>query len=343
MIDRLRYAMRKSAATLLYRSGFLEALARHRLRHKALVLMYHRILKADEYASTCSHHSICVTTKSFENQIQLLKSRFRVLSLQEFLWHLERQQPFADRSVLITFDDGWQDNYRNALPILIKEKIPATIFLTTAFIGQNKRFWQERLTCLLRKPAAFDINHRRGIDEILRHFKLVSIPRSRKYLDEKAITPLINELKNRPLDQIEAFISELEHQTGDQNSFNDNRVFMNWDEVRESLSSNIEIGSHGIHHTILTVERENAEDEITRSKSLIESQISAPVSVFSYPNGNYSTDTVRHVKRAGYKAAFTTKPGYVDIANDPFTVFRFNVHEAVSFSATQFLFRLVGR
>lgn len=58
---------------------------------------------------------------------------------------------FPPRSCLITFDDGWKDNYTYAYPVLKRHHIPALIFLTTDFIGTSRAFWHEQLGDLLSK------------------------------------------------------------------------------------------------------------------------------------------------------------------------------------------------
>lgn len=97
----------------------------------ARVLYYHRV--EDE------EHRSCVRPAAFAEQMRYLRSEgFRLLSLTEVRQHLDEHRPFPERTVIVTFDDGFADNYHNAFPILQRESIPMTLFLTADFIGTEE-------------------------------------------------------------------------------------------------------------------------------------------------------------------------------------------------------------
>ena len=92
------------------------------------IVYYHRIDDED--------HRSCVTPRAFAEQMRWLRTEgFSVLRFDAIAEYLESGRPFPDRSVVITFDDGFADNHRNAFPVLASEGSPATIFLATGFIG----------------------------------------------------------------------------------------------------------------------------------------------------------------------------------------------------------------
>ena len=103
-----------------------------------IILMYHRV---NDHLPA---HNLVTRTKAFAEQIRFLyrhPSVYRVISLREF----ETGQPaiFGQEpktKVIITFDDGYRDNYRNAFPVLKKIGFPATVFLTTGLIGTDQKF-----------------------------------------------------------------------------------------------------------------------------------------------------------------------------------------------------------
>lgn len=113
-------------------AGEIASLARRCLPTRpgtARILYYHRI--EDEA------HRSCVRPAAFAAQMSLLRSEgYHVLPLRQIRRHLDQHAPFPERSVVVTLDDGFADNFRNALPVLLREGIPATVFLTAGYIGE---------------------------------------------------------------------------------------------------------------------------------------------------------------------------------------------------------------
>ena len=92
----------------------------------------------------------------FEKQMQFLKSCYRVMSLQELVDRSARGE-VPERAVAITFDDGYRDNFELAFPILQKYQIPATIFLTTAFIDRQDILWNDKVCFALKRTKRREI------------------------------------------------------------------------------------------------------------------------------------------------------------------------------------------
>jgi peptidoglycan/xylan/chitin deacetylase (PgdA/CDA1 family) len=100
---------------------------RPRRHGTARVVYYHRI--DDE------QHRSCVAPAAFAEQMAFLKDEgFAILRLSAVRAHLDEKRPFPERSVIVTFDDGFADNYTQAFPVLCREAIPATIFLAAGFM-----------------------------------------------------------------------------------------------------------------------------------------------------------------------------------------------------------------
>ena len=123
-------------------------------RPEARVLYYHRI--DDE------PHRSCVTPRAFREQMHYLRSEgYRVIPLAAVAAQLERAVDFSPRTVAITFDDGFADNYGHAFPVLSELEIPATIFVTVAGIGG-------KLTVLRDRPAGIQALTWEQLREMLR-------------------------------------------------------------------------------------------------------------------------------------------------------------------------------
>ena len=107
-----------------------------RFLYNNLILTYHRIVE-NKNQTNSEINSISVTTETFEKQIKLLKKKFNIVSIDEIL---KIDNKFR-KNLAITFDDGYKDNLTNAVPILEKYDVPATIYVTTRFLENKWDMW----------------------------------------------------------------------------------------------------------------------------------------------------------------------------------------------------------
>ncbi|MFH1388269.1 MAG: polysaccharide deacetylase family protein [Patescibacteria group bacterium] len=94
------------------------------------VLMYHSV----------AHNNVFFTVKPemFEKQMRYLKNRdYNVIKLSDLVNLLESNEELPKKTVVLTFDDGFEDNYTNVFPILKKYNFPATIFLITGLVNRE--------------------------------------------------------------------------------------------------------------------------------------------------------------------------------------------------------------
>jgi peptidoglycan/xylan/chitin deacetylase (PgdA/CDA1 family) len=254
---------------------------------------------------------------------------------------------------LLTFDDGWRDNYVYAFPVLRKYDTPALIFLTVDYIGSNRIFWPEQVIhTLTERPSGF-----RRFQHTLRHLPQASISAgliSRLLKtdrpDHRILTELIEELK--PLDQQtrEELLSAPDIASGEYSDDEDKRVMLNWSEIAEMSADVFSLGSHGLtHELLLSLDRSQIREEITESKRIIEEKTGHVVSAFAYPNGDFSSEICGEVESAGYDCAFTTRKGRVTRESNRYTLERINIHEEISrgltggFSRPRFVCHLLGK
>ena len=99
---------------------------------KALIICYHCI-KDEAWP-----HLRPTKVADFENQMQYLSKVYNPISLEKMAQHIQNGTSLPSKAIAVTFDDGYQDNYENAYPILKRYNIPATFFLTTSFIGTGE-------------------------------------------------------------------------------------------------------------------------------------------------------------------------------------------------------------
>ena len=94
------------------------------------VLMYHRIRPVP------SGETPTVSPEAFDRQMAILAKRWKPVPLSVVMEAIETGRPLPARAVAVTFDDGTDDNFAHAFPILERHRIPATIFLIAGRIGE---------------------------------------------------------------------------------------------------------------------------------------------------------------------------------------------------------------
>ncbi|MDX2169662.1 MAG: polysaccharide deacetylase family protein, partial [Deltaproteobacteria bacterium] len=123
----------RSLARLAARSGLPAVARRLRRQPRGLVLMYHRVDAAPDYLG------LSVPPALFEAQLARLRARARIVPLRELVARLADPRGIDTDLAAVTFDDGYQDNLDQALPILARQGVPATLFLTSGFADGSAR------------------------------------------------------------------------------------------------------------------------------------------------------------------------------------------------------------
>jgi peptidoglycan/xylan/chitin deacetylase (PgdA/CDA1 family) len=305
-----RRAAKRLLAQALVRTGAWSALLRRWARRDTiLILTYHRVLEKAEPTLDYSQAGMVVTVPTFERQLSFVQQHFEVVPLGALLGERATRRVASRPRCVITFDDGWRDNYDLAFPVLRRHGLPATIYLTTDFIGTARAFWHTELMylflhgdtsrliqnelrlaaypsavreCLRRCAGPPAVSNPADLDALIETVKATC--------DEAGIQSLIEKLTRaaglpRPL---------LPHR----------RFFLDWDQVREMAAAGFEVGSHTCSHRILTrLSLGEAERELIGSKTEIESRLGQTVTHFAFPNEDANGALLALAKRAGYRTA----------------------------------------
>jgi peptidoglycan/xylan/chitin deacetylase (PgdA/CDA1 family) len=258
------------------------------------ILIYHRVCpKIDDWSDGG------VDPTYFIQQIEyLLRNKYQIISLDTLAQHLAAGNCLPEKAVVITFDDGYKDNYVYAFPILKKYNITATIFLATGHIGTNKLFWWDKIKYILLNTKL----DRLAVDD------LGDYPLASKSDRRRAVTQIIEELKRMPDEKKSLIEEELCDLIPGIHALARNLI-LSWEDVIEMSRCGIDFGAHSVNHPVLTrLPPEKAKWEITQSKKDIESVIGKNVTTFSYPNGDSNDELINHVKENGFACAVSVSP-----------------------------------
>lgn len=298
----MKYFIKKVVLLLLY---YLLFFTKEKKSNSLLILTYHRITDEPDL-----HDPLKVSVVSFEKQVIFLKKHYTIISGEQLTDIIKNNKPFPENSCLITFDDGWSDNYTNAFPILKKYKAPAIIFISTDYIGTNRIFWHEKLCNILLKASNYKkLNNIKYKWPVSIGGKISNIVKAPEHQRRPLINDLVEFIKSYSLDEINNLIRELEalFEVVEEVS---QPVMLSWEQVKEMSQNNICFGSHTKSHAILTqISTDKVIEELKESKNIIENKLGKPVHFFAYPNGNYNEIIIKVTKEIGYLASFTCLTG----------------------------------
>jgi len=291
---------------------------------KYVILCYHRIGTGGiPYYSE-------LAAKEFEKQMRFLSARYRILPLERLL--NEMRDPSAKtQAVALTFDDGYRGLYSEALPILSKYKISATVYLTAGVIESGVPAWYDKifLTMLVYPKDTLEIQ----LDSA-RRFSLPS-----KQARLAAAVEIVSKLRRVPNAERLARCVELENQVSLPADGLADRM-LNWTQVREMQRNGIEFGAHTMTHPAMSrLESAEAERELRESKQLIEDRLQTPVRDFAYPFGqpwDCSADVEQLIARTGFRSAVTTSWGINRTGANPFGLRRPQIGQEGSLSLYAF-------
>jgi len=306
--------------------------------NNAFILMYHRVLESAIAEPYYVQPGMYVNFSTFDKHLAFLAGKFKVVSLQDLLRKLKEGENIS-RHCTITFDDGWRDNYTQAFPLLKKYQLPATIFLTTGFVGTDQVFWPEEICYLFQVLASRGGGLKEmpaSVKDFFSGFDVnqADLPR---FFEDK-----IQDLKILSPERRGQILCCLRNEAGPQYL---HRQMINWNEAKEMLESGlIQFGAHTVNHEILDqISLEQAAHEIGDSVKDITWHLQVTPRFFAYPNGNYNNAVQKLLNEHEVQAGLTTKRGYVNNSSMLFELPRIAVHDDVSSSIPMLRSRLLFR
>ena len=262
------------------------------------VFCYHRV--TDNPLDTWK---LSVSPELFERQIKYIKANYHLLR-SEGDWSV----PDSKRGAVITFDDGYEDFCTNVVPILERNRVPATVFVCTGNIDTGQEFWWDEIERIIY----YSDKSQSSVFAFGEELKLGNSGDK-----EKACFFLHTHLKKMNHFDRREYLADLAKRLGSISCRNYCRS-MSSDQLKKvSTSPYITVGGHTVTHSCLAFETTDEQEyEIRESKETIERIINRTLDVFSYPFGqvdDFSNQTIRIAKRYGYKRIFAAFSG---ITND---------------------------
>jgi peptidoglycan/xylan/chitin deacetylase (PgdA/CDA1 family) len=295
------------------------------------VLTYHRVANPSA-AAMLDEGVVDVAPDQLERQLMFLRRWFDPIGLGELLAYVRGQGPLPPNPVLVTFDDGYRDNFDVALPILQRHGVRATFFIATDCIERRRPFWWDRVAFIIKSSA------RDGIE--LDYPEPMALPLA-SAKDRRAaigrVQRLIKDLRGLDLEHL---LRRLEDAAGVTLGSEEERrladeTLMTWQQVLELRRAGMDVQSHTRTHRVMqTLDMSELEEELRGSREELQAVLGEPVVAVSYPVGK-SLGRTWHVRAAvrdaGYELGFTNGTGVNRTRHlDPIEVRRVSMDLALS-------------
>jgi peptidoglycan/xylan/chitin deacetylase (PgdA/CDA1 family) len=282
---------------LAFASGALSLEHRRRNADRLTVVMFHRVLRRSDPRWHLADPGYTVADTTFHACLDFFRRHYSVVDTGAVLAAAQGGAPLPERPLLITFDDGWEDNASAALPILREAGLPSLMFAVADGIGQTHPFWWEVLTSarLIGRlgarelaalwhaageqdppPACDAAGTRRLIDALYR-------------LDDATRAPLI-----APYGAAVAEAGET-------------RQTVTAEQLKAMPAGGMAIGSHGASHTPLDWHPDPKAD-LARSRVALGDLLGEPPATLSFPNGRYDDRALAAARALGFQLIFTSDP-----------------------------------
>lgn len=269
------------------------------------VLLYHRVIQTDY-----DPQLLAVSPENFHAQLSVLKKKGTFLRMEEFCAILGKKGKFPKNSFLITFDDGYEDNFTNALPILEDLGLEATFYIATKQLFDPGLFWWDELD-LVYHPHK---QNRRALEEI-------ALKRGLKNSQE-LYAFYINACKTvNTLGQRDSLVREFSALTRLTDMERSRYKFLSIEQLKQFADSpSAVIAAHTINHLSLGhLPREKQKEEITGSINQLSEILAKDIEHFSFPYGekqHFNNDTLDICKTLNLKSAAANYYTYVTNKED---------------------------
>lgn len=279
-------------------------------RAKLNTFIFHRVLPEPDPIFPTE-----IDARRFDEMLSWITQWFNVIPLDEAVDRLQKNS-LPPRAAAITFDDGYEDNYSIAMPLLKKHGVSATFFIATGFLNGG-RMWNDSIIEAVRNTTNSSLD--------LTSLGLDVIPVSNPQEKYTAISKIISALKYEQFDARREKSDLVGHLAGVQLPTD---LMMSIEQLKQMRAHEMLIGAHTVNHPILAkIDLKSAELEIRNSKDFLEGILNEPIQLFAYPNGkpvqDYLPEHAALTEKLGFNAAFATSAGVANNKSSRFNIPRF--------------------
>jgi peptidoglycan/xylan/chitin deacetylase (PgdA/CDA1 family) len=313
---------RKIIFPVLLKTG-LEKLYRNAADHSILNVMYHGVVQSDSTYFSPRH----ITASQFEQHLKYYQKEFEIITLKDAFEYKLKPGKLKKKAITISFDDGFQNNLKVALPLLEKYNMQATFFIATLPFQPHSMgvLWPEIIACLncfykdsvvetgpYRFEGLIDRKHHLNIHDFL----TTTTPQNRDSILRSLLEKydLMKKFQELP-EEIWSLMTAEEL-------------------VQFSKSKNVSIGSHShMHYNLGNIDPKKAEADLQTSKKLLENLIGKEVNMLAYPDGSYTQEVKNSADKLGFNYQLAVNYKFGEDQKDPRILNRFGISSTTTFES----------
>lgn len=294
-----------------------------RKNNELTILLYHGVTNSISKGIE-NHAGKHMEEKNFAKQMKYIRNKCSPISIDEYLFYCENKTDLPPNSVVVSFDDGFKNNYSVAAPILDEFQIPAVFYISSGVVNTNMMFWVDVLEdCInLTKKPYINVYLNEKVEFFIDTYeqKIAALNSIKAYC------------KTRPYFDTRRVLEDIQVATGitPQVDHAENYKKITWDELKVMNDNSLfVIGGHSLYHNILSQLDANMLDkEIRSSLDLLEINLQTSIYHYSYPEGqknHYNSSVINVLKKYGVVCSPSAVPGLNPIDTDPFHLKRIMV------------------
>ncbi|MGI9522283.1 MAG: polysaccharide deacetylase family protein [Hyphomicrobiaceae bacterium] len=285
-----------------------------------VVLAYHRIDDPRRPGFYGFSGNVSATRQAFSEQLDLLAEQYTVVGIDDVVAWRRGLIDLPRNPVLITFDDGYRDNFTDALPELAARRLPAVLFVCTGYVDGTVYFWWDWVADVFARTKL-----RQAVLPLLGNWAWENAE------ERSRLAALwVNVAKRLPQMTLRYCLRELAATIGEEiPERGPSQARLTWDELKVMTEQGFMVGAHTVRHpNVNRISEERARKEIATSRAIIEQRLGISVDSFAYPYGGKDDFNERHeriLEQEGFALGFRLDGGITfarEVRRRPFAVRR---------------------
>ena len=292
---------------------------------KIYIAMYHYIrdLKHSRYPKIKA-----LDFPLFKQQLEYIKNNFKVITMEQLIDVVENNNELSENTLLLTFDDGYIDNYTYVMPLLEEYGMQGSFFIPGKTFATHQLLDVNKIHYILASANIYKLledikrlmDHYRGIEfdyasteELFGEYAIVNRFDSKEtvFIKRMLQTVLPERLRNRISSELfEKYVGVSEEQLAYE-------LYLTEDQIRTMKRHGMYIGLHGYdHYWLADLTEGHMHADIDKALEVMDEFIDIGSWVMIYPYGNYNDKVIEYIEKHGCCLGFTTEARSVELTRD---------------------------